>query len=123
MVFATVRMNPAKGAALVKFDATAAKAMRGVLKVIDLPGGIAVIANNTWRAFQAAQAVQCDWAEPGYPASTAAMMEAIVASMTEKDRDSRLRDDGNVDKALAGGTVLWRPSTAFPSWRTRRWSR
>lgn len=106
MVFATVRMNPAKGAALVKFDATAAKAMRGVSKVIDLPGGIAIVADNTWRAFQAAQAVQCEWAEPGYPGSTTAMMEAIVASMTEKDRDSRLRDDGDVDKALAGGTVV-----------------
>jgi isoquinoline 1-oxidoreductase beta subunit len=106
MVFATVRMNPGKGAALVKFDATAAKAMRGVSKVIELPGGIAVIADNTWRAFQAAQAVRCDWAEPGYPASTAAMMEAIVASMTEKDRDSRLRDDGDVDETMAGGTVI-----------------
>ncbi|MBB6255428.1 xanthine dehydrogenase family protein molybdopterin-binding subunit [Nitrospirillum iridis] len=106
MVFATVRMNPAMGAALVSFDATAAKAMRGVLRVIDLPGGIAVIANNTWRAFQAAQAVQCDWAGPAYPASTAAMLDGIVASMTDKHRDSRLRDDGNVDEALAGGKVI-----------------
>ena len=106
MVFATVRMNPAMGAALSRFDATAANAMRGVLKVIDLPGGVAVIANNTWRAFQAAQAVQCDWAEPGYPASTTAMMDAIVASMTEKNRDSRLRDDGNVDQILADGAAL-----------------
>ena len=106
MVFATVRMNPAKGAALVKVDAAAAKAMRGVLKVVDLPGGIAVIANNTWRAFQAVQAVQCDWAEPAYPASTTAMMDDIVASMSEKNHDSRLRDDGNVDKAMAGGAVL-----------------
>eukprot|EP01035_Chromulina_nebulosa_P019737 gene19737-25669_t len=106
MVFATVRMNPAMGAALVSYDATAAKAMRGVLKVIDLPGGIAVVANNTWRAFQAVQAVKCDWAGPGYPANSKAMMDGIVASMTEKDRDSRLRDDGNVDTLLADGTAL-----------------
>jgi isoquinoline 1-oxidoreductase beta subunit len=106
MVFATVRMNPAKGAALVKFDASAAQAMRGVLKVVELPGGVAVVANNTWRAFQAIQAVKCEWAEPGYPASTAAMMESIVASMTETKPDSRLRDDGDVDQALADGTLL-----------------
>ncbi|MFG6429574.1 xanthine dehydrogenase family protein molybdopterin-binding subunit [Roseateles sp. LYH14W] len=106
MVFATVRMNPAKGAALVSSDASAAKAMRGVLKVLDLPGGVAVVANNTWRAFQAVQAVRCDWAEPTYPASTQAMVDAIVASMTEKNQDSRLRDDGNVDKALSGDKVL-----------------
>jgi isoquinoline 1-oxidoreductase beta subunit len=106
MVFATVRMNPAKGAALVRFDDAAAQAMRGVLKVMALPGGVAVIADNTWRAFQAAQAVQCEWAAPGYPASTAALMEAVVASMTEEDRDSRLRDDGNVDEAWGGGKVI-----------------
>ncbi|GLH81485.1 aldehyde dehydrogenase [Bradyrhizobium sp. SSBR45G] len=106
MVFATVRMNPAIGARLVSFDATAAKAMRGVLNVVDLRGGIAVIADNTWRAFQAAQAVQCNWAGPGYPASTTAMMDSIVASMSEENRDSRLRDDGSVDKSLAEGTRL-----------------
>jgi isoquinoline 1-oxidoreductase beta subunit len=106
MVFATVRMNPAMGAALSSCDATAARAMRGVSKVIELPGGIAVIANNTWRAFQAAQAVQCDWAGPDYPASTTAMIDGIVASMTEENRDSRLRDDGNVDQTLADGTAL-----------------
>ncbi|OYU46700.1 MAG: isoquinoline 1-oxidoreductase [Burkholderiales bacterium PBB4] len=106
MVFATVRMNPAKGAALLKYDASAARAMRGVVKVLALPGGVAVVANNTWRAFQAAQAVQCDWAEPSYPGTTTAMMETIKASLAGKDHDSRLRDDGNVDKALADGAVL-----------------
>lgn len=101
IVFATVRMNPAKGAALAKYDASAAKAMRGVLKVIELPGGIAVIANNTWRAFQAVQAVQCDWAEPSYPGNTQAMMDSVVASIADNNQDSRLRNDGDVDKALA----------------------
>ena len=79
MVFATVRMNPAIGAALKHFDATAAKAMRGVLQVVALPGGVGVIADNTWRAFQAAQAVQCEWAEPVHAATTAAFFDAIVA--------------------------------------------
>jgi isoquinoline 1-oxidoreductase subunit beta len=106
MVFAAVRTNPAKGAALVKFDATAASTMRGVLRVVELPSGVAVIANNTWRAFQAVQAVQCEWALPNYPASTTAMMESIVASMVTRDPDSRLRDDGNVDEVLNRATVL-----------------
>jgi isoquinoline 1-oxidoreductase beta subunit len=117
MVFATVRMNPAKGAALIKFDATAAKAMRGVSTVVELPGGVAVIADNTWRAFKAVEAVQCDWAAPGYPASTAAMLEAVVASMTEKARDSQLRDDGDVDEALANGTVPAVPAVLEAEYR------
>ncbi len=106
MVFATVRMNPAIGAPLKRFDATAAKAMRGVLQVMELPGGVGVVADNTWRAFQAAQAVQCEWGEPVHGATTAAFMDAIVASFDERHRDSRIRDDGDVTQALASGPVL-----------------
>lgn len=106
MVFATVRMNPAIGAPLKRFDASAAKAMRGVLRVVELPGGVGVIADNTWRAFQAAQAVQCDWAEPVHGATTAAFIDAIVASFDDKHQDSRIRNDGDVTQALASGPVL-----------------
>jgi isoquinoline 1-oxidoreductase beta subunit len=106
MVFATVRMNPAIGAPLKRFDATQAKAMRGVLQVVELPGGVAVIADNTWRAFQAIQAIQCDWAAPVYFTKTIEFMNAIHASMNDKHHDSRIRDDGDVTKAMATGKVL-----------------
>ena len=106
MLFAAVRMNPAIGAALTGFDATAAKAMRGVVAVMALPGGVAVVANNTWRAFQAVKAVKCDWAAAGHPATSAAMMAAIAASFDEQHQDSQLRDDGDAGQALAAGTVL-----------------
>ena len=105
MVFATVRLNPAIGAPLKRFDATAAKAMRGVLQVVELPGGVGVIADNTWRAFQAAQAVQCEWAAPVHGATTAVLMDAIVASFDDAHQDSCLRDDGDVTQALAAGPV------------------
>ena len=106
MVFATVRMNPAIGAPIKTFNATAATAMRGVLQVVALPGGVGVIADNTWRAFQAAQAVQCDWAEPVHRTTTAALMDAITASFDDKHQDNRIRDDGDVTKALAAAKVL-----------------
>jgi isoquinoline 1-oxidoreductase beta subunit len=106
MVFATVRMNPAIGAPIKTFNTNAATAMRGVLQVVALPGGVGVIADNTWRAFQAAQAVQCDWAEPVHGATTAALMDAIAASFDDKHQDSRIRDDGDVTKALAAAKVL-----------------
>lgn len=106
MVFATVRMNPAIGAPLKRFDVSAAKAMRGVLQVVELPGGVGVIADNTWRAFQAAQAVQCDWAEPVHGSTTAKFMDAILASFDEKHQDSRIRDDGDVTQALGNGPML-----------------
>lgn len=106
MVFATVRLNPAIGAALKRFDASAAKSMRGVLQIVELPGGVAVIADNTWRAFQAARAIKCEWAEPVHHSTTAAFFDAIVASFDERHKDSRIRNDGNIIEALAANRVL-----------------
>jgi isoquinoline 1-oxidoreductase subunit beta len=100
MVFATVRMNPALDAPLTSFDATAAKVMRGVLQVVALPGGVGVVADNTWRAFQAAQAVRCEWGAPVYPPTTAALMEAVAASFDPKHQDKQWRNEGDAEQAL-----------------------
>ncbi|MFD1327810.1 molybdopterin cofactor-binding domain-containing protein [Mycoplana ramosa] len=66
MLFATLRMNPYRGGAIVGFDAAEAEKMPGVVKVLKVETGIAngfaVIADNTWRAFQAADAVKAEWA-------------------------------------------------------------
>jgi len=106
MVFATVRMNPAIGAPIKGFEATTAKAMRGVLQVVALPGGVGVIADNTWRAFQAARTIQCDWAEPLHGATTAVFMGAIDASFDDKHQDSCIRNEGDVTQTLPASKVL-----------------
>jgi isoquinoline 1-oxidoreductase beta subunit len=106
MLYATVRRNPAIEAPLTAFDASAARAMRGVIAVIEIPGGIGVIANNTWRAFQAAQAVVCTWADPLLRPDTASLMDAIAASFDEQHRDSELRSDGEVDTLPPGSKEL-----------------
>lgn len=106
MAFATVRMNPAIGAPLKGFDATTAKTLRGVLQVVALPGGVGVIADNTWRAFQAARTIQCDWAEPVHGATTAVFMSAIDASFDDKHQDSRIRNEGDVTQELPAAKVL-----------------
>ncbi|MEM6487985.1 MAG: molybdopterin cofactor-binding domain-containing protein [Pseudomonadota bacterium] len=104
-LFATVRLNPAFDAPMRHHDATAARAMRGVHAVVPFEDGIGVVADNTWRAMQAAEAVQIAWDPPAYPPTTEALWAHLDAAHTPDRRDSRLRDDGDVDAALAG-TVL-----------------
>jgi isoquinoline 1-oxidoreductase subunit beta len=104
MKFATVKMNPRR-AGMASFDATAALAMPGVEHVMDLGDGIAVVANNTWLAFQAAEMVEIVWQDAPYPATTAALSEAIGAAFATK-ANSVLRDDGNVERPVDGGTVV-----------------
>lgn len=107
MVYATTRTNPALGGGIVGFDATEAEQMRGVEAILPITGGIAVVADNTWRAFQAAQAVACDWGPSPYIGETDAQFEALEAAFDPAFQDSRFKDDGDVDATLAeAGDVL-----------------
>ncbi len=103
MVHATVKTNPRQGGLLNSYDASAARQMRGVSEVLEVTGGVAVIADNTWRAFQAAEMVEFDWGPAPYPAEMAGHWEAVAASFTEERLDSEWRHDGDVDAALAEG--------------------
>lgn len=103
MKFATVRMSPKRGA-MLSFDATAALAMPGVEKIIDLKDGIAVVATNTWLAMKAAEAVDITWGPANYPASSDAIM-ARIRQAFDGEIDSTPRDDGKPDEPHEGTVV------------------
>ncbi len=105
MRFATLRINPRLGAGMKSFDASAAEKMAGVERVIDLGNGIAVVASNTWLAFQAADAVDIEWEEAPYPATTDGLFAAIEASLDESP-NSTLRDDGDTSVTPDGATEI-----------------
>ena len=57
MLFATVRQSPIFGGEVLSYDETAAKEVRGVKAVVRVPNGIAVVADNTWRAKKGMEAL------------------------------------------------------------------
>ena len=105
MKYATVRMNPRLGASIKAMDARAAGGMAGVEKIIPLEGGFAVVASNTWLAFQAADAVEADWGDAPYPAEQSEIMQAIEESFAGKP-NSTMRDDGDVEAAIEGADLI-----------------
>ncbi|MGB7287623.1 MAG: molybdopterin cofactor-binding domain-containing protein [Salaquimonas sp.] len=106
MVYAAIRTNPRQGGLMKGFDAADAEKMRGVQKVIPLDNGVAVIADNTWRAFQAVEAVEIDWDIAPYPAEMDDHWKALEASFNEDQLDARTRDDGDAITALAEGSAI-----------------
>lgn len=104
MLQATLRMNPRLGAPMISMDASAAESMRGVVKVAainhHLGQGYAVIADNTWRAMQAADMVAAEWGEATYPKDAEAQFASLQATLNAPDGFS-LRDDGDADLAFA----------------------
>jgi isoquinoline 1-oxidoreductase beta subunit len=97
MVHAAVRVNPRKGGEMISFDASAVDGMRGVQKVIPVTGGVGVIADNTWRAFQAVDAIEVEWGAAPYPAEQDEHWQALADTIDAGDADATPRDDGDVD--------------------------
>ena len=106
MVYATVRTNPRLGGSMKGYDASAAASSSGVLKIVPINGGVGVIADNTWRAFRAANLIKFDWGPAPYPPTTAAMFETVAASLNPRHQDSRFKNEGNVETALTGVSVI-----------------
>lgn len=106
MVYATVKLNPRQGGAVNGYDASAAETMRGVKRIVPVTGGVGVVADNTWRAFQAADAIEFDWGEAPYPAEMDAHWDALANSFNDEQIEARNRDDGDVEAALAEGEVI-----------------
>lgn len=61
MHFAMIAHPPVFGAKVESFDATAAKAVPGVVRIVQVPQGVAVVAKNTWAARRGRDALVVKW--------------------------------------------------------------
>ena len=104
MLFGTVRMSPVFGVAPVRADTSAAEKVPGVVKIVPIEttygSGFGVIAENTWAAFKAAEAIDVEWGKPDYPLTSDEIME-ITAEAARTGSAAAMRDDGDVDSAFA----------------------
>ncbi len=100
MLYAAIKTNPRHGGSMIDYDASEAEKMRGVKKIIALEDGVAVIADNTWRAFQAVNAISTTWSDAPYPAEMVDHWKLLERSLSTQD-GIRFRNKGNVDASLA----------------------
>lgn len=105
MKYAAIARSPVFGGTVKHFDDRKAKAVRGVSAVVQVPSGIAVIASNTWAAFQGKLALEIVWnPSPTAAASTASMFAAAerLAKTREGERVALSRGSPNT----ANGKVI-----------------
>jgi isoquinoline 1-oxidoreductase beta subunit len=81
MVYAALEQCPVIGGTVKSYDATKAKAMPGVIAVVQIPDGIAVVADSWWRANMARKQLTIEWDEgAGAKLNNKAMLETIRAA-------------------------------------------
>lgn len=94
MVYATVKMNPYRGAKCIRYNEQKALELPGVKEVIDLENGVAVVATNTWYAMQGASALDCEWEKVNYKGNNDEFYsEALKAFNDEPDSVHNISGD------------------------------
>ncbi|HEY6924973.1 MAG TPA: molybdopterin cofactor-binding domain-containing protein [Steroidobacteraceae bacterium] len=79
MLVAAVRRAPRFGSRLAKYDLTALQAKPGVIHVVPLPDGIAVVARTYWQAHRALASADLTWSAEGSVFSCGADLDAVFA--------------------------------------------
>lgn len=113
MVYASIARSPVFGGKLKSYDDQEARKVRGVQKVVQLPGfkpphgfqalgGVAVIADNTWSAMKGREKLKLDW-DAGENASydSAAYKQSLLETVRKPQKV--VRNVGDVDAEFAKG--------------------
>jgi len=105
MLIALVARAPVFGAKVKSFDAAKAKAVPGVVDVVQVPSGVAVLGKHFWAAKQGRDALTIDWdLGAGATLNTAALRDDY-RKLAQK-AGTVAKSAGNVDAALEGAAVI-----------------
>jgi isoquinoline 1-oxidoreductase beta subunit len=102
MLFAALAQSPVLGGKAAKVDDSAARGMPGVRAVVSTSTGIAVVADTSWQALRAREALKIDWdAGPNARLNDAGIRDGLRRAATTGTAQS-VRADGDAAAALAG---------------------
>ncbi len=113
MLTALVAHLPRFGAKVKSFDAARAKTVKGVVDVVTIPQGVAVLANDFWSAKKGRDALGVDWDETG------AFRLGSSEIMAEYKRLAATpglpaRKEGDLDAAFASAARTLEAAYEFP---------
>ncbi|MEG9529394.1 MAG: xanthine dehydrogenase family protein molybdopterin-binding subunit, partial [Hyphomicrobiales bacterium] len=112
-VTAVVARAPRFGATVKSFDATAARKVAGVLDVVQVPTGVAVLARDTWSAMKGREALTVAWDDSTAETRSS---ETILAEYRERAKGPGLTasERGDPQAALKGAAKVIEAEFTFP---------
>ncbi len=114
MMTAVVMRPPRFGAKVVSFDATQAKGVPGVVDVVQIPRGVAVVGRDTWSAKKGREVLQVTWDESGAEKRSTADMMADYKRLSQLPDAVKVTREGDVEAALKGAAHTIDAEFEFP---------
>jgi isoquinoline 1-oxidoreductase subunit beta len=100
MLLAAVRCAPRFGARLVRFDAAAIRRKPGVIAVVEVPNGLAVVGRTYWQAHQALESAELAWSDEGSRLTASEGLPAVYRERLDSGPFHTYRNTGDAAKAL-----------------------
>lgn len=113
MLTALVAHPPLFGATVKSFDASKAKAIAGVVDVVQIPTGVAVLAQHFWAAKLGRDALTVTWDESA--ANTLGTTEIMAQFRAAAEKPGiGIRNDGNAESAITAAATKIEATYEFP---------
>ena len=113
MLTAVVAHAPRFGAVVASFDAKAALAINGVVEVVQIPSGVAVLARDTWSAKRGRDALSIQWDESTAFTSSSSQLFERFKKIAETP-GVVARKEGNAESALIEAKQVLEADYDFP---------
>ena len=113
MLVALLKRPPLFGATVKSFDATAASAVPGVVKVVEVPRGVAVVAKSFWAAKQGRDALHVEWDDSKAEKRSSRTIMDEYRQLAEQPC-LNARTEGDAAKALQSAARKLSVSYEFP---------
>jgi isoquinoline 1-oxidoreductase beta subunit len=113
MLTAVVARSPRFGGTVKSFDAAAAKAVKGVVDVVQIPQGVAVLARDTWSAMKGRDGLKVEWDDSGAEMRSSEAMFAEYRKLASNPGRPAARR-GDAAARLAGAANLLEAAFSFP---------
>ena len=106
-VHACARLSPVFGATLDSFERDTALAVPGVLDVVAIPGGAAVVASHTWAAMRGAEALSIRFKPTPHDAlDSATISREMHAGLRAEAKAIKAREDGDLAAVFAAAKTV-----------------
>ncbi|HVH83322.1 MAG TPA: molybdopterin cofactor-binding domain-containing protein, partial [Steroidobacteraceae bacterium] len=102
MLFAAVRCAPRFGSALEHYDGASIRRQPGVIALVEVPQGLAVVARSYWQAHEALYGAELRWSDTGSTLATGDGLPAVYQERLKSGSFDALKTAGDPEKVLAG---------------------
>jgi len=105
LLTAVVVRPPVFGAKVRSYESMPARAQRGVFDVVEIPEGVAVIADGYWEARKGAERLAVQWDEGHGATLDTTTLSAAFERLTKSRGTKAPRDDGDAYDAMTGTVI------------------